>query len=690
MTDKLIKYSSRQGGPFDSNTNNLIDFDIPADGSYDFTDSYVSLVSALNDISGIACGGADFYDLNNRTANGRKEYYDDTVDPATTNPLKNNAPDDAVYKVNVSWAVSPLQPIYNIAVVKNCNLNTALKGSLEDVRRIDIFRNNLNEYTLSAAEKKSLEYNSLRQLGDTGAAKFSIFQEIIKSGSQPSANKDAAIKVHMSQLFELGKLSNYPADKLGKTRVHLELNLDKLAVTDSIVGRYSLANLVNNQTVANTARINQPLPTTLPIITNFQTLEESPYHTNQAVLVSFGLQQTLRQTTNPINAFIEQKQTLCHNQQGHADTQQLALNTHTDGFGFAKRLLIKCQTKVDEPTILITGIANGQQNYRETVTSFTQNVNGQQSKVSAAAFSRIHSIQVYGDEGLSTTNTSVFTIGFASCMKPKLGTDETPLGNGTAAVVMVPALVESIEYENRKITLQVKYNDNTVQVKLPDQGGGNIDTALVDNGQLTVSPLDPAASNSQSGTLQIKHAEIVLRKLNAAPPAPSKLNYMAITTEQFTGQPQQFFQRMFQLEPQAVNVYIMFDQPDIFDIQSRQDNIKEFRLRLDNEDLTDRQVLAQISSASKYRSPLYYDRIAMTLLNGNYQLKSLVEDIQGVVVNHATKLNQTETSERITMIANPVPVSQSEKMLQLNIETSDKNGVGKMVLFKQVIRAVNL
>lgn len=666
MTDKLIKYSSRQGGPFDSSTNNLIDFDIPADGSYDFTDSYVALVSAINDVAAPDLTAADGYNLNVATrgpTDGRKNFYHDNN--------QNSAPVGGVFRTNVGWKANPDQPIYNVAVVKNCNLNTALKGSLEDVRRVDIFRNNLNEYTLSAAEKKSLQYNSLRQLGTTGCAKFSIFQEINKIGSQPSLEKDAIIKLPMSQLFELGKLNNYPADKLGKTRVHLELNLDKLAVLDSV--NMSRAAQIF-RTAASAAVAASPLPTKLDLALGTN-VEESPFHISQVVLVGFEVEQNADGNNSQVGSLKEQRTQLVSNGQAVVGNN-LTLIATNDGQGLAKSVLIRT-VAIDagqtQAVLLITGAVLGQQQFTEVVTFTAGDYANNKVKVTTNKFSSVTSIQVFSDNNFTVSNTTAFNVGFQGCIVA----EPAIIGPVGTALVLVPAIINSIEYDKPTLSLNVSYNSapNITSVA---------NCVVANDGKIGVCPLGPDVSDA---SLQVKHSEIVLRKLNAAPAAPSKLNYMAITTEQFTGQPQQYFQRMFQLEPQAVNVYIMFDHPDVNDIQSVQDNIKEFRLRLDNEDLTDRQVLAQLNNSSKFRSPLYYDRIAMTLLNGNYQLKSLVEDIQGVVKRN---INQTLNSRRITMIANPVPVSQSEKMLQLNIETSDENGVGKMVLFKQVIRAVNL
>lgn len=49
--DKIIKLTSRQGGPFNQQQN-LCDFDIPADGTYDLSDSYIDLFARVSGTSG--------------------------------------------------------------------------------------------------------------------------------------------------------------------------------------------------------------------------------------------------------------------------------------------------------------------------------------------------------------------------------------------------------------------------------------------------------------------------------------------------------------------------------------------------------------------------------------------------------------------------------------------------------------
>ena len=216
--DKVIKINSKQGGPF-SQTSNLVDFDIPPSGVYDFSDSYINLVAAVKGVG----------DTDVATGNG-------------------------VYNVAVNWQPNAARSVYNIAMVKSCALTSELQGSLEDIRRVDILRQNLNEYLLTTDQKESLEYQSLRQLTPRNGIRSSIFRELHNEGTVKSREVQGHIQIPMSQLFELGQLNQFPAEKMGRVRCHLELNLNRFGIVDASAspadGYKELANIAGTTNVA--------------------------------------------------------------------------------------------------------------------------------------------------------------------------------------------------------------------------------------------------------------------------------------------------------------------------------------------------------------------------------------------------------------------------------------------------------
>lgn len=203
--DKIIKLNSRQGGPFNQQQN-LCDFDIPADGTYDLSNSYINLYARTSNTAGVS---------------------------TYTNMAAADQRSATLANIAVDWKDAPARSFYNIAMVKNCALSSEQAGVLEDIRRIDILKQNLNEYALSTDQKESLDYTRLSGTTHQSGERSSIFSLLFKEGSQTSQIIPGRIQIPLSQLFELGKMKEYPAMNLGKSRIHLEMNLDKFQLVDA-------------------------------------------------------------------------------------------------------------------------------------------------------------------------------------------------------------------------------------------------------------------------------------------------------------------------------------------------------------------------------------------------------------------------------------------------------------------------
>ena len=113
--DKIIKLNSRQGGPFNQQQN-LCDFDLPGDGTYNLADSYINLYARVTGTTGAS---------------------------TITNMGTNDQRVATLANLAVNWKDSPARSFYNIAMVKNCALSSEQAGVLEDIRRVDILKQNL-------------------------------------------------------------------------------------------------------------------------------------------------------------------------------------------------------------------------------------------------------------------------------------------------------------------------------------------------------------------------------------------------------------------------------------------------------------------------------------------------------------------------------------------------------------------
>lgn len=248
--DKIIKINSNQGGSFSAN-NNLVDFDIPADGVYDLSKSYVNLMCSVseaptNDRNGVAM-------------------------PVIK--LKN---DDGTRQDN---------RFSNIALVKNMNMKCSNRGQIADIRRVDVLRNNLNEYMLSTQERESKNISSLVQGFNRNQQVNSIFREIRKEGDSFSKAVSSPVRIPLSQLCNFGKTTAYDTTKYGKTRLHLELNLDKVDVS-----QYLGAAAGNNWSRGDDKNVTlqlgagqNPNMDSFTLSRNFRNLEDSPIWVGQVL-----------------------------------------------------------------------------------------------------------------------------------------------------------------------------------------------------------------------------------------------------------------------------------------------------------------------------------------------------------------------------------------------------------------------
>ena len=152
------------------------------------------------------------------------------------------------------------------------------------------------------------------------------------------------------------------------------------------------------------------------------------------------------------------------------------------------------------------------------------------------------------------------------------------------------------------------------------------------------------------------------------------LTYSTISTEEDNGNSLTSFRKTYFLEPNAYNLWCVLPDADN-DLQSNLANVTDWRLRLDGEDLTDRNIIKG--------SPLDDDRVAMTMLNGGRMLKSLVNAIP----KDDTQNKDTWTLAQTKMICNPLSLTPQRKILDVTINATG-TGVNRFVLFKEISKTI--
>lgn len=192
--DKYVKYQSVQS--VFSNSQNLVDFHVPQSGVYDLRDSHL-VIHAKNTI----------------------------VETDTTNGI-------GVYDSMIRFTGTEELHIENSAVVKNAVLDCANKGRIENLRRCDVYSQNMRQYDVEQRSRMCESYKNVNALAQPiNNHQYGIFEGFNKSGVDKSIEHDEVpITVSLRDLFDFcEKATEYDTDRAGATRFHFECNFDKLS-----------------------------------------------------------------------------------------------------------------------------------------------------------------------------------------------------------------------------------------------------------------------------------------------------------------------------------------------------------------------------------------------------------------------------------------------------------------------------
>ena len=217
----------------------------------------------------------------------------------------------------------------------------------------------------------------------------------------------------------------------------------------------------------------------------------------------------------------------------------------------------------------------------------------------------------------------------------------TATANGGAAALNLFRSITAIQY-NADLTLTLTLNDNLLAT-----GAGETYT------QVTGTMVAGTAAS-----IVYSHADLVLQELSQpVPQDPFPQSYDCFSTEQISSNAATTnYQNLIQVEPNAVNMMIMFPNT----IFSKAPAVESFRIRVDNEDQTNRDV--------NIGDPLYYEVLKRTFDRANLPLRNLNER----VIPAADKIeNFTENANQLTLlVAADLKQTPNVKNVQLNINSS--------------------
>jgi len=177
-----------------------------------------------------------------------------------------------------------------------------------------------------------------------------------------------------------------------------------------------------------------------------------------------------------------------------------------------------------------------------------------------------------------------------------------------------------------------------------------------------------------SATISVENVSLVSTELMNASPS-GQVSYFTYETEQMTVTATNKLSQIFSLPPDCIGYYAMFPQANT--LTSGFTNPKEYRNRLDNEQETSRPV--------EFDSPLYYEQIRRTLINGGMRLRDL--NLYTDVTNDPN--GSISGGGKYEFVMNATPQTQGNKILQMNISaTAGNNGPASINLYKQVVKVL--
>lgn len=254
--DLFVKYQSTQGGAFTAQQN-LADFRVPMSGVYDLSDSFIQFNYDLDVTETSTGGGSGVYDFNINwvTAEGQKPHFD------------------------------------NVAFIKNAVMNCSSKGRVENIRRVDILRQNMAYYDKTRMEGLDEAYVNVNQVrSPINGASYGQSRQFNKLGGVKSQSvAPAPLQVRLSDIFEFCRAPEYDTDKAGETHFHTELNIDKLVALQENKHQdhhypAEVRSFIDNTTQGagnNTLTVGGGTTKT-----KFTSLTQSPYYVGQKLLIT--------------------------------------------------------------------------------------------------------------------------------------------------------------------------------------------------------------------------------------------------------------------------------------------------------------------------------------------------------------------------------------------------------------------
>lgn len=252
---------------------------------------------------------------------------------------------------------------------------------------------------------------------------------------------------------------------------------------------------------------------------------------------------------------------------------------------------------------------------------------------------------------------------------------------GTPTPAPIEVIVESITYNVVAKTI-------SLQISVPFSQDP---VALYENVLVSEVPAPETFATLSIATANLGVCEVV----GSGKMMGSILEYMTWSVEQYSNGSNSL-ERIFEVEANAVNAFLMFND-NTSSLLSTQEKIDEYRMRIDNGDVYDRNIKVNYHDGAfevLCHDPLHYDAINRTMLNSALPLKNLTcvnmrRDTLVHYVDLEARFNARDNA--IMMLCTPLPLTTMSKKLQFSVSTKENGDrIENVILFKQIMRSVKL
>ena len=196
--NRIVKIQSNEGGTFSSNVNR-VSWTIPDGKYYDLSKSYINFIMSVPVEAG----------------------------KGVVQPILGMALDSGAVTDRNHW-----HP--NSALVRHVKFSNEA-GLVENIQRCDILSTNLKTYEVDDDGVQGGMYQNLFQVADPSGSIGGLFSEQHKEGAVVSRQLDRQpVKVKCSDLMNFWKNKQYNANKYGRSRLEVEMNLQRLVPAQAL------------------------------------------------------------------------------------------------------------------------------------------------------------------------------------------------------------------------------------------------------------------------------------------------------------------------------------------------------------------------------------------------------------------------------------------------------------------------